>query len=565
MFKRRANPIDLGIGLLVILLAIVLFRDSPHVYSLQQPSLNLDVRYLPFYALASVSRMIAAMILSLIIGLLAGYMAAVSRRWNLLILPAADILQSVPVLGFFPAAVFLFIRIFGDTYPAIGVEMAAIFLIITSALWNLIFAVYESVTTIPNDLMLASQQFGLRGYSHWTRVVLPAVMHKLAYNSMISWANGWYFLIASEIIVMGQINYRLPGLGSYLGQTMSSGDYSHAIYGVLVLAAIMVFFHLIVWSPLNAWSVRFLYDTAEMQAEARRMPSRSRLRFHIARSRVLHALWDGFFRPVIRSMVFFLSLILERQRTRRGSAALAVVLMVLGILLVRGMWTSVSELRDPSPEMHAVPMALFLSLLRLIAAYLLALVWALPLAVWVGRNEHISRRLLPILEVVASIPATAFFPLIVLTIIRFGGNMNLASIILVTTGMQWYLLFNLIAGIRGIPEDLYQISDSLGLSGLTRWKRLILPAIFPSLVTGSLTAIGGGWNALVLSEYVFAEGQLYSVNGIGAILARATYDTGNLQQIVVSITAMVLFILIVNRLVWQPAYNLAQRRFALNY
>jgi len=153
----------------------------------------------------------------------------------------------------------------------------------------------------------------------------------------------------------------------------------------------------------------------------------------------------------------------------------------------------------------------------------------------------------------------------VLTIIRLGGDMNLASILLVTTGMQWYLLFNLIAGIRAIPEDLHEISNSLGLSGMTRWRRLILPAIFPSLVTGSLTAIGGGWNALVLSEYVSAEGNLYYVNGIGAMLARATYDTGNLQQIVVSISAMVLFILIVNRLVWQPAYDLAQRRFALNY
>lgn len=563
LLKRKANPIDIGVGLLVIALAIVLFRDSPHVYSIQQPSLNLSVRYLPFYALVSVSRMIAAMILSLIIGLLAGYMAAVSRPWNMVILPTADILQSVPVLGFFPAAVFLFIRIFGTTYPAIGVEIAAIFLIITSALWNLIFAVYESVTTIPQDLMLASQQFGLKGYSHWTRVVLPAVMHKLAYNSMISWANGWYFLIASEIIVMGHVNYRLPGLGSYLEQTMKSGDYSHAIFGVLALTAVIVAFHLVVWSPLNAWSVRFLYDTADTPTPP--VAKGSRLRFHMARSRVLHVLWDNVLRPLIRSMVFFLSLILERQRTRRGNLLLVVLVMIGAALMVRGMWSSATHLLTPSPEMHAVPMAILFSFLRLLAAYALALVWALPLAMWVGRNEHISRRVLPVLEVIASIPATAFFPLIVLTIIRLGGDMNLASILLVTTGMQWYLLFNLIAGIRAIPEDLLQISNSLGLKGMTRWRRLILPAIFPSLVTGSLTAIGGGWNALVLSEYVFAEGNLYSVNGIGAMLARATYDTGNLQQIVVSISAMVLFILIVNRLIWQPAYDLAQRRFALNY
>jgi NitT/TauT family transport system permease protein len=389
------------------------------------------------------------------------------------------------------------------------------------------------------------------------------VLPKLAYNSMISWANGWYFLIASEIIVMGHVNYRLPGLGSYLEQTMKSGDYGHAISGVLMLTVIIVFFHLILWSPLNAWSVRFLYDTADTQAL--RVISRSRLRFYMARSKVLHVLWDRFLRPLIRSMVFFVSLILERQRTRRGNVLLLVMMAVGAIALLQGMWSSAGQLLTPSPEMHAVPLALLFSFLRLLAAYALALVWTLPLAVWVGRNEHISRRVLPILEVVASIPATAFFPLIVLTIIRLGGDMNLASILLVTTGMQWYLLFNLIAGIRAIPEDLRQISDSLGLNGVTRWRRLILPAIFPSLVTGSLTAIGGGWNALVLSEYVSAEGNLYYVNGIGAMLARATYDSGNLQQIVVSISAMVLFILIVNRLVWQPAYDLAQRRFALNY
>ena len=562
MWRKATNPVDIGIALLVIGLAIVLFRDSPHVYAPEQPSLDLSVRYLPFYAMASLARMIAAMILSLIFGVIAGYLAAVNKRLGQLILPAADILQSVPVLGFFPAAVFFFIRIFGS--GAIGVELAAIFLIITSAVWNLIFAVYESISTIPEDLQLASRQLGLRGYIQWTRLVLPAILHKLAYNSMISWANGWYFLIASEIIVIGPIHYRLPGLGSYLAQTMSTGNYGHAIYGILLLTAIIVSFHLIVWSPLNDWSTRFMYDTAEspIPPQTRR---RSWLRFYMARSEFLLVMWTKAVQPLIVATVSVMQFILERRRRRRAGIVAWIVLSAFIGAILWGVWGSIGQLREPAPLLYDIPSALILSFLRLLAAYAIALVWTLPLAVWIGRNENFTRRVLPIIEIIASIPATAFFPLIVLFILRQGGNMNLTSILLVTTGMQWYLLFNLIAGVRAIPEDLEQISNSLGLSGLAKWKRLLLPAIYPSLVTGSLTAIGGGWNALVLSEYVVAEGRVYSVHGIGALLDFATYESGNLQLIVMSITAMILFILIVNRFVWQPAYHLAQRRFALNY
>jgi len=561
MEKRAPNPIDAAIAMLVVGLAIVLFRDSPHVYALERPSLDLSLRYLPFYTLASVARMIAAMILSLIIALLAGYLAAVNRSWRRVILPAADILQSVPVLGFFPAAVFLFIRILGSS--AAGVELAAIFLIITSALWNLIFAVYESVTTIPEDLQSAARQFGLKGYIQWTRVVLPAVIHKLAYNSMISWANGWYFLIASEIIVMDPIHYRLPGLGSYLAQTMSTGDYRHAILGIIALTLVIVAFHVFVWSPLNDWSGRFLYETTE--GSLAQMRRRRKLSHYIARSKIMRAVWRSGIQPLIRAIVSVLQLVLERERTRRGSVIAWASLAAVTGGVAWGAARSAAGLLTPTPLISDIPSALILSFLRLLAAYGLALAWTLPLAMWIGRNEQIARRTLPIVEVVASIPATAFFPLIVLAIIRWGGNMNLASIVLVTTGMQWYLLFNLIAGMRAIPEDLYQASDSLGLHGAIKWRRLVLPALYPSLVTGSLTAIGGGWNALVLSEFVVAEGRDYAVHGIGALLYYATYRTGNPQLIVASITAMVVFILLVNRLLWQPAYELAQRRFALNY
>jgi NitT/TauT family transport system permease protein len=305
-----------------------------------------------------------------------------------------------------------------------------------------------------------------------------------------------------------------------------------------------------------------MYDTAETVPPVR---SRSWLRFHMARSEFLHTFWVRAVRPVIFGIVALVRLILERERTLRASVVVWLLTGGFVAAIIWGISDSIAELTRPAPLLLDIPSALIFSFLRLLAAYALALAWTLPLAVWIGRNERMAKRVMPVIEVIASIPATAFFPLIVLFILRRGGDMNFASILLVTTGMQWYLLFNLIAGVRAIPEDLRQIADSLGLHGWTKWKRLILPAIYPSMVTGSLTAIGGGWNALVLSEYVMAEGRVYSVHGIGALLDYGTYESGSLQLIVMSITAMVLFILIINRFVWQPAYQLAQRRFALNY
>ena len=560
--RRFSNPIDIAIGLFIVGLAIVLFKDSPYVYGSERPILDLSPRYLPFYTFASLSRMFVAMILSLLLALLLGYLAAVRERWARIILPTADILQSIPVLGFFPAAVFLFIRLFNNS--VVGVEIAAVFLIITSVLWNLIFAVYESITTVPEDLQLVRRQFGIAGYTQWMRVVLPAVLNKLAYNAMISWANGWYFLIACEIIIIGPIRYQLPGLGSYLAQTMTSGEYQLAIYGLLALAAVIIFFQFIIWNPLNEWSTRFVIESGGKHPEHINR-SRTSLRFHMARSQLLRAMWYRLIKPTIRGLVSLVGLVLASERSNRIGiiSTVSVIIVIFG--LSWGVFTSIDALARPAPELSQIPSALVLSFLRILVAYVLAMIWTLPLAMFIGQNDRVSRLLLPAIEVLASMPATALFPLIVMAILSLGGDMNLASILLVTTGMQWYLLFNLIAGVRAIPGDLMEISKSLGMTGLTKWRRLVLPALYPSLITGSITAIGGGWNALVLSEYVVSEGTVYSVHGIGALLDYATYESGSLQLIVSSIAAMVIFILIVNRFLWQPAYHLAQKRFVLNY
>ena len=202
----------------------------------------------------------SAYALSLGFALGAGYWASASPLGRRLILPALDVLQAVPILGFFPAAIFFFIRLFHGS--PLGVEAAAVFLIFTSQAWNMAFSVYESLTTIPDDLRTAAQVSGLSGVVLWRRLLLPACVPRLVYNSMLSWAGGWYFLIASEIIAVGRRSWVLPGLGSYIGESITLGRHGLAAAGLVSLVVVIVLLNVLVWSPLESWSERFRYETS---------------------------------------------------------------------------------------------------------------------------------------------------------------------------------------------------------------------------------------------------------------------------------------------------------------
>lgn len=556
---RRASPADALVVACVALVVLVVFLDEPHVLPRTADRLDLSLRMLPLYACWSLLRMLAAYALSLAFALGAGYWSATSAAGRRLILPALDVLQAVPILGFFPAAVFFFIRLFHGS--PVGMEAAAVFLIFTSQAWNLAFAVHESLTTIPDDLLTAARVSGLSGPVRWRLLLLPACVPRLVYNSMLSWAGGWYFLVASEIIAVGRRSYVLPGLGSYVGEAVASGRHGLAAAGLAVLVAVIALLNLFVWSPLEAWARRFRYETsAAGEVEAAPLVRSLLRRAPLVRRTLARAgreLGTGLGRLVALGAHLLSGAWLRPAVALAGLAAAAA--------LTYGAARTVGVLLRPLPaEAATLPAALLYSFLRLLLAYAISLAWTVPLAAWISRSSRRARRLMPALQVLASVPATAFFPVLVAAVVRLRLDLNLAAVALVLTGMQWYLLFNLVGAGQAMPEDVRELARATDASGLFYLRRFFLPAALPSLVTGSLTAWGGGWNALVLSESVSAAGRSFSVRGIGTLLDQATYVKGDLQMITLVILSMVAAVLLLNRALWRPLYAWAAVRYRLD-
>ena len=509
----------------------------------------------------SMLRMTASYAASLLFAWIAGYYAATRAGAARVILPLLDVGQSVPVLGFFPAAIYVFLTLLGG--GRLSLELASIFLIFTCQVWNLAFAVYEGISTIPLETRAAADSLGVRGVLRLRSLLLPACIPALVYNSMLSWTNGWYFLIACEIIVTGKAEYDLPGLGSILSRALARGDLMLATGALVTLVALVVAIEFVVWRPLRAWSRRYRYDT--LQTEEKEEPE-----FHLPDLGI-----PALIRPV-RALVHSLWERLPVAEANRRAARVAALARAawrwlrwpLGVALVAGVVFGVvgivHALRPPWPrEAASLPLALLLSFLRIAAAYVLALAWILPVALWASDHPQQVRRLSLVAQIGASIPATAFFPVLVALLVdRFGG-MEIISIALAMTGMQWYLLFNLLGGVQRVPRDLRESLRSLGLGRREIHRRLVIPACMPALVTGSVVAWGGTWNALILSEYVVYRGRTYEVLGIGQMLNRATFQTGSRTMLFLSIVLLVATVVTFNRLVWDRVYREVHTRYRL--
>jgi NitT/TauT family transport system permease protein len=556
------------ISFLLLAGVLALFFQFRHRVGGMRPHLNVQISNLPYYAFCSFYRMLAAYVLSLIFAISYGLGAARNPRNERIMIPAIDVAQSVPVIGFFPAAIYFFVAISGG--GRLGVELAAIFLIFTSQAWNMALGVYEAAKTIPVDSLEALDSFGVTGWMRLKRLYLPASVPKLVYNSILSWVAGWYFLVACEIIAVGSASYKLPGLGSFLMEAADKGRTGELIAGLVTLLVIIVLMDVLVWQPLSIWAQKFRYEFAasESAGTTRIYDLIASLGVNIRRfmRTLVHPIAVLFGRIAQYAAALRLGAVMARLAKPLRIAWLVTLAALIAYGLGDGLLALIRTLREPWPsEARMIPAAAGASLVRLVIAYAISLAWTLPCTLAASDNPRVDRWIAPLSEIAGSMPATALFPVIVLFVIRLTGNMNLASILLVLTGMQWYLLFNLLAGARQVPADLKEAARSFGLSRSATWRKVTVPALTPSLITGSITAWGGGWNALILSEYFVYRGHHYEVLGLGTLLDQATYQSGNGTMILLSLLSMVLIVMGLNRLVWRPMYNFATQRFRVDY
>ncbi len=546
------------------------------------PSGAIAAGLLGAYAVFSTTRMVLAYLLSLVFAITYGTVAATNRRASEIMLPVLDILQSVPILGFFPLVFVFLSRALPDP---LGAELAVIVLIFTSMAWNMAFGVYEAITNLPHDLQDASSVFGLSGWMRFRRLQLPATIPKLVYNSILSWTVGWFYLVASEIFTfLGNTTVR-PGLGSFIATAGQQGNIPGILVGIGTLATVVVALDTFLWRPLSVWSERFRMDVAVGgEHGVRPTPVYIRMswlprfpgirRALAARLAPLARRWD---RVGSRLDAFSTRHRRTFRAVRRLDLAMFAVIMV--ILIATGILGIASFALGPMPAgAGLLPLEIFTSLGRLALAYGICVAWTLPAAAWLARSKWAERYLTPALEVVASVPATALFPLIILFAVVLVSSLELQSevtaLIISIFAMQWYLLFNILAGVKSIPADLEEAAKVFNVRGRTYWKRVLLPAVMPSFLTGSITAWGAGWNALIVAEYIPFGRATYQVSyGIGRIIDIATYGgsfsgvsvgpDGSPNLLYLAIILMVFVVLGMNKLLWRPLIKRASERFRI--
>jgi len=525
------------------------------------------------YALLSLVRMTAAFIISLLFALAYGIAMARSIRLERILLPLLDVLQSVPILGFFPAAIFFFIQLFNGSQ--IGVEVAAVFLIFTSMAWNLVFAVYESIISIPNDVLEAADVFHVHGLQRLRRLFIPASLLRVVQNGIMSWAGGWYFLVAAEIISIGSRIYTLNGLGRFIAEETYAGHLGSAFSGFGMLAILILVVDLLVWHPVETYAERYrteapspsrisllaIFNVSRLAGAFSRFPASQIMKDKFtkiirARSDLASKIWAASY-GLVKIPV---SSIRHWLRILRGTSLLIWVILALFTFymswpfwqdLIQSIYSIVAH-HESSNFVRLIPKAVLFSMGRLSLGYLIALGWTLPTAIYLARHSYARRIMMPLFQTLAAIPATSWFPFMVLIATRTPVGPELASILLILTGMQWYLLFNLIGGARSIPPDLDECAKVFGLKRLRYFRKLTFPSLYPSLLTGSITAWGGGWNALIVSEYIVFGPQTFRLLGIGALLDISAYELGNVGLIVICVASMSFTIVLLNRLFWRP-------------
>ena len=526
-----------------------------------QPEIRLTPSVLPVYALYSLARLLLAYLVSLGLTFVYAYAAAHNAKAERILIPLLDTLQSIPVLSFLPGVMVAMVTLFPSRQ--LGVELGSILLIFTGQVWNMTFSVYSSFKNLPREMVEAAEVYRLSWWQKFIQLELPYAAIGLVWNSMMSVAGGWFFLMACEMFVLGNRDLRLPGLGSYLQTAANAGDTGAILWGLAAMIAVIVLMDQLVWRPVIAWSQKFKFEQVEA-AESPESPVLDLLR----RSQALARARRATFEPAREIVTRFFA---RRRLAAPADAAPGVIrqwatrVLTLGGLagILYATVRMVAMLSAVSPaEVGGIFVGAGATLLRVELVLVLAGLWTIPAGVYIGLRPKLAAVAQPIAQVAASVPATALFPIVLLMLIRAGGGLGVGSIVLLLLGTQWYILFNVIAGASAIPSDLKEVCDVFGFGSVERWRKLFLPGIFPYLLTGFVTASGGAWNASIVAEYFKFQGKTFTTVGLGSTISRAT-DTGNFPMLLAATIVMAAMVVVINRLLWRRLYALAETRFKL--
>jgi NitT/TauT family transport system permease protein len=523
------------------------------------PSVSLDPRNLPNYAARSTLRMFAALACSILFTFVYGYTAARSKKAARVLVPLLDILQSVPVLGFLSVTVTAFIALFRGSL--LGLEAASIFAIFTGQAWNMTFSFYHSLRSVPSELEEMARLYRLSAWERFTRLELPSSVMGLVWNGMMSFGGGWFFLAASEAISVLNRQYTLPGLGSYVAAAVAAQDMRALGWAIVTMVVLILLIDQFFWKPLVTVADRY---KLELSAGEER-------RFWVVdlwRAASLPDKVGAFVGPVLGGIDQFLSRITAVSPTAsRKSASKAVDISYNTVLVLAsaGLLAAAIHFVLSTVGLREVGHAALLGLetgARVVALLIFSTVVWTPIGVAIGFNPKLARISQPVIQIFASFPANFLFPFATLGFIKLGITLNWGSMLLMALGAQWYLLFNVIGGAQGIPNDLREMAASIGLRRVREWRALIGPGIFGSWVTGAITASGGAWNASIVSEVVSWGSTTLRANGLGAYIADAT-GKGDWPRIVLGVGLMSLFVVGLNRVVWRPLYDLAESKYRL--
>ncbi|RQU31852.1 ABC transporter permease subunit [Burkholderia cenocepacia] len=557
-----AFPLIIGI----LAMAIVGFHQTmAPIGVLQTQKISLDPSNLPEYALRTTLRMLAAMIASLVFTLVYGTLAAKSRRAGMVLIPILDILQSVPVLGYISFTVTFFLALFPGR--VLGAELAAIFAIFTSQAWNMTFSFYQSLRTVPRDLSEVSRGFHLTPWQRFWKLEVPFSMPGLIWNMMMSMSGGWFFVVASEAITVGNQTITLPGIGAYLAQAISDKNLGAVGWVIVAMSVVILAYDQFLFRPLVAWADKFrMENTASGDAPQSWLLDMMR-RTHLIHQLLVPAGW--LLSQAARIPLRVPSLkgtrvrgASARRSSRIGDIVWGAFVIALTLYVVWRVVSFVATGVTMGEVGHVLVLGL-ITLLRVLVLIAIASVIWVPLGVLIGLRPKLAEKIQPLAQFLAAFPANLLFPVFVIVIVHFHLNADIWLSPLIVLGTQWYILFNVIAGAMSYPNDYKEATKNFRIRGWQWWRQAILPGIFPYYVTGAITASGGAWNASIVSEFVQWGDTKVVAHGLGAYIAQTT-AAGDFPKIILGIAVMSLFVTLFNRLLWRPMYAYAESRLRLD-